>query len=101
MGQILSNPSFWAVGLTGACYSIALAIVLSGIQLYVRYTLGLPVAYSFFLQAAVILIAAGGLALWSRMITRIGALRTWRIARAEGHTSELQSRGQLVCPRLP
>src|SRR5690625_5165264 len=80
MGQILSNPSFWAVGLTGACYSIALAIVLSGIQLYVRYTLGLPVAYSFFLQAAVILIAAGGLALWSRMITRIGALRTWRIA---------------------
>src|SRR5699024_8895569 len=80
LGQILSIPSFWAVGLTGACYSIALAIVLSGIQLYVRYTLGLPVAYSFFLQAAVILIAAGGLALWSRMITRIGALRTWRIA---------------------
>src|SRR5699024_8776869 len=40
MGQILSNPSFWAVGLT----------------------------------------AAGGLGLWSQMITRIGALRTWRIA---------------------
>src|SRR5690625_7411444 len=64
----------------GAGSAIALAIALSGSQLYVRDTLGLPVAYSFFLQAAVILIAAGGLALWSRMITRIGALRTWRIA---------------------
>lgn len=78
--QILKNRLFWTVGLTGACYGIALALVLSGIQLYVRYSLGLPVAYSFFLQAAVILVAAGGLAIWSRIITRIGALRTWRIA---------------------
>lgn len=80
IGQILRNRWFWSVGLTGACYGIALALVLSGIQLYVRYSLGLPVAYSFFLQGAVILIAAGGLAIWSRIITRIGALRSWRLA---------------------
>lgn len=80
VAQILKNRLFWTVGLTGACYGIALALVLSGIQLYVRYALGLPVAYSFFLQGAVILVAAAGLAIWSRIIIRIGALRTWRLA---------------------
>lgn len=78
--QILKNPLFWAVGLTSACYGIALAIVLSGVQLYVRYTLELPVAYAFGLQGVVILVAAGALFGWLRLITRIGALRTWRIA---------------------
>lgn len=78
--EILRSPLFWAVGLTSACYGIALAIVLSGVQLYVRYTLELPVAYAFVLQGIVILVAAGGLPLWLRLVTRIGALRTWRIA---------------------
>lgn len=77
--EILRSPLFWAVGLTSACYGIAVAIVLSGVQLYVRYTLALPVAYAFVLQGIVILVAAGGLPLWLRLIARIGALRTWRI----------------------
>lgn len=78
--EILRSPLFWAVGLTSACYGIALAIVLSGVQLYVRYTLALPVAYAFVLQGIVILVAAGGLPLWLRLIARIGALRAWRVA---------------------
>ncbi|MGD7707019.1 MFS transporter [Microlunatus sp. Y2014] len=78
--QILANRLFWSVGLTGACYGIAMAIVLSGIQLYVRYSLGLPVAYAFFLQGAVILVSAGGLVVWSKVVTRKGALWTWRLA---------------------
>lgn len=77
--HILRSPLFWAVGLTSACYGIALAIVLSGVQLYVRYTLELPVAYAFALQGVVILVAAAGLFGWLRLISRIGALRTWRI----------------------
>lgn len=68
------------MGLTSACYGAALAIVLSGVQLYVRHWLGLPVAYAFALQGIVILVAAGGLFLWLRLVVRIGALRTWRIA---------------------
>lgn len=80
ISQILRNPLFWSVGLTSACYGIALAIVLAGIQLYVRYTLGLEVVWAFALQGVVILVAAGGLALWSRVVARIGALHTWRIA---------------------
>lgn len=78
--QVLKNPLFWSVGLTSACYGIAVAIVLAGVQLYVRYTLGLPVAYAFVLQGVVILVCAGALFGWLRLIARIGALRTWRIA---------------------
>lgn len=80
IGQILRTRLFWGVGLTSACYGAALAIVLSGVQLYVRHWLGLPVAYAFALQGIVILVAAGGLFLWLRLVVRIGALRTWRIA---------------------
>lgn len=78
--QILKNPLFWQVGLVGACYGIAMALVLSGIQLYVRYSLGLPVANALYLQAIVIIISAGGLFVWARVVARKGALWTWRLA---------------------
>ena len=77
---ILRNPLFWKVGLTGACYGIAMALVLTGIQLYVRYSLGLPVANALYLQGIVIVIAAGGLVVWTRVVARKGALWTWRLA---------------------
>lgn len=78
--SILRNPYFWKVGLTGACYGIAMALVLSGVQLYVRYSLGLPVANALYLQGVVILMAAGGLVLWTRVVARKGAAWTWRLA---------------------
>ncbi|GAA4588101.1 MFS transporter [Planotetraspora phitsanulokensis] len=78
--SIVRNPMFWTVGLTGACYGIAMALVLSGIQLYVRYSLGLPVENALYLQGIVILISAGGLAVWTRVVARRGALWTWRLA---------------------
>ncbi|MEO3811017.1 MFS transporter [Sphaerisporangium sp. B11E5] len=78
--SIVRNPTFWTVGLTGACYGIAMALVLSGVQLYVRYSLGLPVENALFLQGVVILVAAGGLAVWTRVVARRGALWTWRLA---------------------
>jgi GPH family glycoside/pentoside/hexuronide:cation symporter len=76
----VSNRLFWTVGLVGACYGIAMAIVLAGIQLYVKYSLGLPVSQALYLQAVVILIAVGGLAAWTRVVARKGALWTWRLA---------------------
>lgn len=78
--SIVRNPLFWKVGLVGACYGIAMAMVLAGLQLYVRYTLGIPVANALYLQGAVILVAAGGLAFWTRVVARRGALWTWRLA---------------------
>lgn len=78
--SIVRNRLFWAVGLVGACYGVAMALVLSGIQLYVRYSLELPVANALYLQGVVIVIAAGGLAVWARLVARRGALWTWRLA---------------------
>nr|WP_179435213.1 MFS transporter [Microbacterium pseudoresistens] len=80
IGSIVRNPLFWKVGLIGACYGIAMAIVLAGLQLYVKYSLGLPVAMALYLQAAVIVVAAAGLVGWTRLVARWGALRTWRLA---------------------
>ncbi|WP_262496091.1 MFS transporter [Nonomuraea sp. SYSU D8015] len=76
----MRNPMFWTVGLTGACYGMAMALVLSGIQLYVRYSLGLPVGNALYLQGVVILVSAGGLVVWTRVVARRGALWTWRLA---------------------
>ncbi|GAA2212058.1 MFS transporter [Nonomuraea monospora] len=78
--SIVRNPLFWTVGLTGACYGIAMALVLSGIQLYVRYSLGLPVVNALYLQGVVILVSAAGLAVWTRVVARRGAMWAWRIA---------------------
>lgn len=77
---ILRSPLFWQVGVASACYLSAMALVLSGIQLYVRYSLGLPVAYALYLQGAVILVAAGALAGWTRVVAQRGAAWTWRLA---------------------
>lgn len=78
--SIVRNPLFWRVGLTAACYSIAMALVLSGIQLYVRYSLDLPVANALYLQGIVIVISAAGLVVWTRVVARRGAQWTWRLA---------------------
>ncbi|WP_235019886.1 MFS transporter [Ruania rhizosphaerae] len=80
IGSVLRNPLFWQVGLVGACYGIAMALVLSGVQLYVRYSLGLPVANALYLQGAVIGVTALALLAWTRLVARFGAPRMWRIA---------------------
>ena len=77
---ILRNPLFWKVGLIGACYAIPMALVLSGVQLYVRHSLGLPTGNALYLQGVVILVAGGGLLVWTRVVARRGALWTWRLA---------------------
>ncbi|MDA0632737.1 MFS transporter [Nonomuraea sp. MCN248] len=78
--SIVRTPLFWTVGLTGACYGIAMALVLTGLQLYVRYSLGLDVGNTFILQGVVILVAAAGLVAWTKVVARRGALWTWRLA---------------------
>ncbi|WP_420114604.1 MFS transporter [Pseudactinotalea sp.] len=77
---ILKNPLFWKVGLIGACYAIPMALVLSGVSLYVRYSLGLPVGQTLYLQGIVIVLAGGWLVVWTRVIARKGALWAWRLA---------------------
>lgn len=77
---ILTNRYFWQVGLASACYTAAMALVLAGLQLYVRYSLGLPVASAFYLQGTVIVVSVAGLGLWARAVRAHGAPRVWRWA---------------------
>jgi GPH family glycoside/pentoside/hexuronide:cation symporter len=80
--SILRNPLFWKVGLTGACYGTAMALVLAGVQLYVKYTLGREAADATYVMLIVIVVSAAGLAGWTRVVARRGALWTWRLAYA-------------------
>ncbi len=78
---IVSNPLFWQLGLVGACYAVPMALVISGVQLYVKYSLGLEIAgAALILQAVVIGLSGLGLVLWTRVVHRRGALWTWRLA---------------------
>src|SRR5665647_2707831 len=65
---ILTNKWFWQIGFANACYGAGLALVLAGLQLYVKYSLGIAVAWATVLQATVILVAVGGLVLWTFVI---------------------------------
>ncbi len=75
---IVTNPRFWQIGLTSACYLSAMGLVLTGVQLYVRYSLGLPVAHALYLQGVVILASVGFLAVWTRVVRAKGAPYVWR-----------------------
>ncbi|WP_203567820.1 MFS transporter [Aestuariimicrobium ganziense] len=78
--DIITTKLFWTIGLASACYLIPLAMVLAGLQLYVKYTLGLAVAQALVIQGVVILVAAGFLAIWTRVIRRRGAPWVWRVS---------------------
>ena len=80
VSTILRNPRFWQIGVVSASYLSAMGLVLSGVQLYVRYSLGLEVAYALYLQGVVILATVGFLAIWARVVRRLGAPFTWRLA---------------------
>lgn len=77
---ILTNRKFWQIGIINACYGGAMSLVLSGLQLFVRYTLGLPVSNALYLQGVVIIVSIGFLAVWTRVVRANGAPRTWRWA---------------------
>ena len=80
VGTIVRNPHFWLVGIATACYLVPLAFVLAGVQLYVKYSLGLPVANSLWLVGSSIVIAAAGLPVWTALVRRRGAPLAWRLA---------------------
>lgn len=79
-GVILRNPHFWLVGVATACYLVPLAFILAGVQLYVKYTLGLPVAYALVLVGSSIAVAAAFLPVWTGLVRRRGAPLAWRLA---------------------
>lgn len=80
LAQILRTPLLWKVALPSLCYGSAVAIVLSGVQVYVRHTLDPPVATAFLVQGVVLLTCAAALFAWVAAVRRLGALRTGCLA---------------------
>lgn len=78
--DILTLPLFWAVGIASACYLIPLAIALSGMQLYVKYSLDVPVRYTTVVMGIAIAVAASFLPVWTALVRRFGAPPIWRAA---------------------
>ena len=80
VGQILSSRYFWTIGVVNACYGAAMALVLNGLQLFVKYSLGGDGATATILQVVVIVSAIGLVAVWARLVRSWGAERTWKRA---------------------
>ncbi|SDN00746.1 MFS transporter [Actinomyces ruminicola] len=78
--QIVTNRYFWTVGVVSACFGAAMALILGGLQFYVDHSLGGGALHATILQATVILTSIGFLALWTILVRRYGAARTWKIA---------------------
>ena len=78
--EIVTNRYLWTVGVVSACYGAAMSLVLGGLQLYVDHSLGGGARQATILQVTVILGSIGFLAVWTVIVRRRGAARTWRIA---------------------
>lgn len=78
--DIVSSKHFWTIGVVGACYGSAMALVLNGLRLYVDYTLDGSATDATLLQVTVIVGAIGFIAVWTAVVRRKGAAWTWRLA---------------------
>lgn len=76
--DILRTKVFWQVGIASACYLVPLGVALAAMQLYVKYSLGLPVASTFTVMGVVVVVAIAAIGPWTRVITRSGAPAVWR-----------------------
>lgn len=79
IATIARTRLFWTIATASACYLMPLAMVVGGLQLYVKYWLGRPVSDAFVLQGVVILAAAVFLVVWTAVIRRRGAPLVWRV----------------------
>ncbi|MDF1488662.1 MFS transporter [Tessaracoccus caeni] len=80
IGQILANRYFWTVGVVSALYGTAMALLLGGLQNYVKYTLGGDGVTATILQVTVIVATMLFLMGWTQIVKRKGAAWTWKWA---------------------
>lgn len=78
--DIVTSKYFWTIGVVSACYGGAMALVLNGVRLYVRYTLGGGAWTATLLQVTVIVGAIGFITVWTVIVRHKGAAWTWRLA---------------------
>lgn len=77
---LAANRNFWFVSVSHFFYQATTGLLLAGIPFFIKYALGLPDSGATFLSASVFVVAIPFMAVWYRLINRLGALRAWRIA---------------------
>lgn len=77
---LLRNKKFWMAGFANAFYSAALALVMSSIPFYTKYSLKIPDSQSTILFASVLIIAIAAVAAWARLIKKFAVVPVWRAA---------------------
>jgi len=80
--DLLTNGKFWVAGLANAFYSAAMALVLTSMPFFTKYTLKISEGQTTFLFAAVLLIAIGCVAIWAWLVKRYTLMPVWRAALA-------------------
>ncbi|HHT83161.1 MAG: MFS transporter [Christensenellales bacterium] len=78
--SMAKTKNFWIAGIANAFYSAAMSLVLAFITFFIKYALKLPDSHATYLLGAVILIAVGGVVLWSSIIKKFGTVNVWRAA---------------------
>ena len=78
--EILTNPKFWLFGFANAFYSAAMALVMAAVPFYVEYRLRLGSTANTVLLGAVLILAVGSVALWSKFVVRFTLMPVWRAA---------------------
>jgi len=77
---LLSNPKFWIFGVTNALYSASMALVMQAVSFYTKYTLELSGMASTIMLAVVLVLAMGGVAIWSLLVKKYTVMPVWRSA---------------------
>lgn len=80
--SIVSTRLFWVIAVASSCYLIPLAMVVAGLQLYLKYWLRRPVSDALVLQGIVVVVAGACVAGWTVVVRRRGAPGVWRIGYA-------------------
>ncbi len=78
--SLLVNRKFWVAGVTNAFYSAGMSLVLAGLPIYAKYTLGIGSGQQSLLFGGVLLVAIGAVAVWANWVRKYSLVRVWRLA---------------------
>ncbi len=78
--SMAKTRNFWVAGVANAFYSAAMGLVLASVPFFIEYALKIPEDQGTFVLGTVILVAIGGVVLWSWLVKKFGTLSIWRLA---------------------
>lgn len=76
--SLIVNPKFWIFGLANAFFSAAMALVMSALPFFVKYSLKLEGGSTTVLLGTVLGVALIGVGLWTQIVKKLKLLPSWR-----------------------